>query len=539
MAPRTKKNTTTKEASSKAKTPKVKRKTEESRVEVADQNIELESPAVTSLNPESLNTEEPKTENEVSEINASEPEQEKSNEKEEPIEKEGAPPVVNEADSSSPDIAVESIDKESINMENISGSKINLKLISSVLAVILFLLLGSIFFMSRGNTDIVNPLAPTEEQSESNKESDGISAKGGFESPLNGIYFSNSQAESFKDKKPIAVMVNNHVQSRPSTGLAKADVVYEAVAEGGITRLMPIFHSQIPENVGSIRSARYYYVELASGYKAHYLHWGAAHVPACQKAAPSSSEYCPPVNGKVETNPEVDAYDRIAKLGVPNLDGGNYSCNTESCAFSRDPNKLGKIPLEHTAFVRLPLVDKLARDIRPQESWHTYVDINEWKFKDDAGVDERGDIGLATPITYNYWDMPDFAVKWDYNKESNRYLRTQGGVKQIDGITKEQLMASSVVIRFTKQEEVGDKKNHLYHDLVGSGDALVFQDGNVIKGTWQRSTHDERDQYFDKEGNQIELVRGQIWVQLVPTDKTVSYGGTVENSEATNLPETE
>ncbi|OGC52195.1 hypothetical protein A2982_01775 [candidate division WWE3 bacterium RIFCSPLOWO2_01_FULL_39_13] len=348
-----------------------------------------------------------------------------------------------------------------------------------------------------------------------------------FENPINGMLFSQSDAESFKDKKPVAVMVNNYEAARPSSGLSKADVIYEVVAESGITRLMPIFYSRTPETISSIRSARYYFVELAAGYKAHYIHWGAAFVPACQKAPITSSGYCPPVGGKVETDPKVDAYDWIVKMGLPNLDGGNYSCDGPNCAFGRDPNKVGKIPVEHTAFARFPLLYKLAREVRPQDSWHAYIPVAKWEFKDDAPESERGDVGLAAPISYNYWDLPAFAVKWVYDKENNEYIRSQGGVKQIDAENNQELRAKDVIVRFTKQESVGDKKNHLFVDLVGTGDALIFQDGKVIKSTWTRTNPDERDLYTDENKDPVKFVRGQIWIQIVPPENAISYGQTV------------
>lgn len=387
--------------------------------------------------------------------------------------------------------------------------------------VVLLIIIGVYLFVKPSNY-----LNPTQNNSSQDSQNNSNSPKNEktFENPINGMMFTPSEAANFKDKKPIAVMLNNYVESRPSAGVSYADVVYEAVAESGITRLMPIYWSNIPEKVRSIRSARYYFVELAAPYHPHYIHWGAAHVPDCQKASPSSSNYCPPVNGKVETEPDVDAYDRIVKLGLPNLDGGNYSCDATDCAFGRDPEKLGKLPLEHTAFVRLPLIYDLAKKIRPEESWQTFTPFTSWKFKDDAPMDERGDIGAISPISYIYWETPfGFDVKWDYDKESNSYSRTQGGVKVIDDLNQQPIMAKDIIIRFTDQKPVGDKKNHLYHTIVGTGDALIFRDGQAIKGTWSRSTHEAMDVYKDTEGNEIEFTRGQIWVQLVPTDNKVSY----------------
>ncbi|PJA40867.1 hypothetical protein CO178_01415 [candidate division WWE3 bacterium CG_4_9_14_3_um_filter_34_6] len=410
------------------------------------------------------------------------------------------------------------------------------KILIILLSVIAVLSIGALLYgFMRSDGMFESPIPNNSDNGDMNS---GITDKSKmYENPINGVYFSQEEALKFKDLKPIAVMVNNYVVARPSAGLSKADIVYEVVAEAGITRLMPVFHSQIPSSVSSVRSARYYFVQLASAYSAHYIHWGAAHVPPCQKASPTSSAYCPPVGGKVETNPEVDAYDWIVKLGVPNLDGGNYSCDSDKCAFGRDPDKVGRIPLEHTAFVRLPLIFDLAKDIRTQESWHKYVPITEWLFKDDAKLADRGDIGLITPITYNYWDtMAGFNVKWVYDKEKNMYARYQGDVKQTDALDGSALMAKVVIVRLTKEEAVGDKKNHLYQGIVGSGNALIFQDGTVIKAKWNRSNPDVRDIYADMTGKQLELNRGQIWVQLVPIGNAVMYEKAIEsvNSVSTN-----
>ena len=351
--------------------------------------------------------------------------------------------------------------------------------------------------------------------------------KAPFVNPINGVLIESHEAEKFRDVKPIAVMVNNFVAARPSDGLSSADVVYEAVAEGGITRLMPIFFSKIPEKVESIRSARYYFAEFAAGYKAHFIHWGAAHRPPCEKEPSTSSDYCAPVNGKVETNPEVDAYERIVQLGVPNLDAGNYACeeDADDCVFSRNPEKVGKVSREHTAFARLPLIYDFAKKIRVDSDWHKYVPIQEWKFKDDAPLEERGEVGVNPPISFNYWDLDNgFDVKWEYDKENNEYVRFQGGKKQIDASNNKELRAKTVIVRLTTEKSAGDRKNHLMYKLLGKGAVLIFQDGKVIKGFWQRDAIDERDIFIDQDGDEIELVRGQIWVQVVPQGKEISYG---------------
>ncbi|TXI34439.1 MAG: DUF3048 domain-containing protein [Niabella sp.] len=398
-------------------------------------------------------------------------------------------------------------------------------LIIGIVLSLLLLISVSLYIFVISKSNILSPISVGKSLTGNNSGNNSTSTEGKFENPLNGMLFSDSDAVKFKDLKPIAVMVNNYDIARPSAGLSQADVVYEVVAEAGITRIMPIFFSRIPPSVSSIRSARYYFVELASAYHPHYIHWGAAFVPPCQKLSSGDKGYCPPVGGKVETDPRVDAYDRIVQLGLANLDGGNYSCDDSGCAFGRDPNKLGKVPLEHTAFVRLPLVYDLAKKIRPQEAWHKFTPIQDsLTFKDEEPASSRGEIGLTTPITYKYWDtQPAFDVKWVYDKDKNEYVRYQGGVKQIDANNQQELRAKVVIVRLTRETPVGDKKGHLFHDVVGTGKVLVFQDGKVISGTWQRRTEEALDVYKDEKGEIIKLDRGQIWVQLVPSENKINY----------------
>lgn len=417
-------------------------------------------------------------------------------------------------------------------VSNIDMPKKHSKKVPLILTAILVVLIGLVIgvFFLKSSDKIVGPFDSGTEGSNSVQNN----APKQYTSPLNGMYFTNEEADKFKNIKPIAVMVNNHPDARPSAGISSADVVYEAVAEGGVTRLMPIFWSRLPEKVSSLRSARYYFAELAAGYKAEYFHWGAAHVPPCQKLPQTDPTYCGPIGGKLETNPEVDAYDRIVKLGLANLDGGNYACDGSECAFGRDPNKVGKVATEHTALVRPALALDLAKKIRPEEKWHTYIPVQEWKFKEDAPLQERGDIGQTSPIEYNYWDMPSFQVKWVYDKNTNEYTRYQGGVKQTDELNGQDVKAKTVIIRFTEEQSAGDRKSHLMYKLVGTGDILVFQDGKVVKGKWSNSNVEDRDIYTDLEGNQLELNRGQIWVQIVPLGKNISYSQSQETSPETD-----
>lgn len=419
-------------------------------------------------------------------------------------------------------------DKTRLNINGSGGSNTSMsfeeppksrKKLFTILAVVFALLVvgvGAYVLLVKPNSYMDPRKANTD--SANNADNTNQDPSNMYENPINGMLISKDEAKNFQDRKPIAVMVNNHNLARPSLGISSADIVYEVVAEGGITRLMPIFYSKIPEKVGYVRSVRYYFAELAVPYSPHFIHWGGANVPACEK-----NGTCAKVHDVL-----VDAYDRIVKLGLPNLDGLSRSqCAESTCVFGRDEARLAAgIPTEHTALVRLPAVYQDAKELRPQESWHKFVPFAQWKFKSDAAQSERGTIGQAVPITYDYWaTQPDFSVKWVYDPATNEYTRYQGGVKQTDGLNNQDLKAKTVVIRFTKEYPTGDDKNHMYHDIVGTGDALIFMDGKVVTAKWARVTHDDMDKYTTADGNEVEFNRGQIWVQLVPIGNKVSYEG--------------
>src|SRR4030066_1764105 len=94
-----------------------------------------------------------------------------------------------------------------------------------------------------------------------------------YPNPINGTLYTKREAKAWKDKVPLAIMVENSIVARPQSGLSKADIVYEALAEGGITRVAAVFLSQ-GSQIGPVRSARKYYYDWISEYKPIYAHWG-------------------------------------------------------------------------------------------------------------------------------------------------------------------------------------------------------------------------------------------------------------------------
>ncbi len=327
--------------------------------------------------------------------------------------------------------------------------------------------------------------------------------------PINGKMYTKDEKGIWESRRPLAVMIENHVDSRPQSGLSKADVIYEAVAEGGITRFMGIFYCGIAEkvNLAPVRSARQHFLGWVLEYDALYNHVGGA--------------------GRCE-DPTVDerakALCNIQKYKIKDMD--QFGISFPTCY--RNYDRLDReVATEHTMVC---VTDKLI-ELAKKRGW-TNVDASgvawdknfvPWKFKDDAKESERGS---ATSISFSAWKGYDreYGVKWDYDKVANVYKRSNGGVPHTDLETKEQLSAKAVVILFAKETGPVDQHAHLLYANIGTGEALVFQDGNVTKAIWKKETKEARTKFYEQSTNkEIVFTRGQLWIEMLPTGTSVTY----------------
>lgn len=314
-------------------------------------------------------------------------------------------------------------------------------------------------------------------------------------SPLNGILYTEEEAGVWRSRRPLAVMINNHVDARPPWGLSQADIVYEAVAEGGISRFLAIFHAQLPVKVGPVRSARRYYVDWAKEYDAWYAHWGGA-----------------------ATANEANVYDYMRTIFVSSLDE-MWAGSGADLAFDRDLDRADTAAWEHTGFARPERLYELAyrqysdqvREFRP---------ITAWKFKDDLPQSERPEGGS---VSFNFWDLPDFLVRWEYDPDTNSYRRFQGGQAQLEALDGEPSRAKNVVVVFMTETALLDDKAHLLYKTLGKGVAKIFLDGQVIEASWSRPDLTSRTRFFDKTGAEVSFNRGSIWIEVLPVGNTLTF----------------
>lgn len=325
--------------------------------------------------------------------------------------------------------------------------------------------------------------------------------------PLNGKLYSKPERSIWEQRRPLGVMLENHTEARPHSGLSKADVVYETVAEGGITRFLAVFYCGIAENTefAPVRSARTYFLDWISEYDGLYNHVGGAGVCSDPTVDERAKALC-----------------QIGQYGIKDMD--QFGISFPTCY--RNPDRL-----DHTVATEHQMVcqsDKLY-DIAKQRGW-TNVDedgvawdanFTSWKFKDEAPADKRGDVNS---ISMYWWKgYTDYNVTWDYDRANNEYKRTNGGQPHLDHETEQQLTAKNVVVQFAVETGPVDEHKHLLYKTIGTGKALVFQNGTVTEGTWSKQRRTARTLFYDNDGNEITFVPGVIWIEVIPTGNDVTY----------------
>lgn len=323
--------------------------------------------------------------------------------------------------------------------------------------------------------------------------------------PLNGALYSKEQKVWWEKHRPLGVMIENHEETRPQSGISFADVVYEAVAEGGITRFLSVYYCQDAGFIGPIRSARTYFLDFISEYGDFplYAHVGGANAPG-----------------------PADALSQIEDYGW----GGYNDLNQFSIGFPtfwRDYNRLGRtVATEHTMYSTtqklwdLAKTRKLTNVDKDKDSWDE--NFVEYSFKNDAAVSERA---ASQKIHLEFWSsLPKYFVDWSYDKASNTYRRSNGGVPHLDLDTNKQLSAKNLVVLFMTERNAFDgyeNNIHLLYGTKGTGKALIFRDGKKIEGTWRKDRRTARTLLFDSNGEPIKFNRGLIWFNIMPTDGVV------------------
>jgi hypothetical protein len=271
------------------------------------------------------------------------------------------------------------------------------------------------------------------------------------------------------------VMIENSPDARPQSGLLDAGVVYEAVAEGGITRFLALFEESQPAYIGPIRSSRPYYLDWLLPFDASYAHVGGS--------------------------PEALA--QIKALKVKDLDQF-----ANSGAYQRVSQRYAP----HNVYSSIDKLYSLA-----QSKGYTSSNFTGFLRK------------VETPATAPNAKSIDFAISsylynphYDYDPATNSYKRSEGGKPHIDEKTGAQLSPKVVVALVTPSALESDGTHNSYA-TTGTGVMYVFQDGIMTQGTWKKDSRTAQFVFTGSDGQPIKLNPGQTWVSMVTTAGAVVY----------------
>ena len=301
-----------------------------------------------------------------------------------------------------------------------------------------------------------------------------------YYSPLTGREVINAAATT---EAATCIMIENSPEARPQSGLSQAGVVYEAIAEGGITRFMAIYQQAKPTYIGPVRSVRLYYAQWATPYHCSIAHVGGA----------------------------ADALELIR----------NNSAYRDIDQFFNDSSywRVSSRYAPHNVYTSFEKLDALN-----QSKGYTTSEFSGFPRLDPDQSPAIPDTTVS-PITIKM-SSALYNPVYTYDASTNSYLRSyQSGGSHFDITadgTKTQI-APNVVIAMEVQPTSRPGSDYPNYITTGQGKAYVFQNGGVITGTWQRNSVDSELQFLDEQNNPILLNPGQVWISAYPSSGSVSY----------------
>jgi hypothetical protein len=274
------------------------------------------------------------------------------------------------------------------------------------------------------------------------------------------------------DRPVTAIMIENSLDARPQAGLRDAGVVFEAIAEGGITRFVALFQDTEPKYIGPVRSVRPYYLSWLVGFDAAIAHAGGS-----AKALSYINQW-----RVKDLNHNAAYFWRVSNRTAPH----NLYTSIEKLRAYEKQKGFGK-----ANYTPLPRKDKETPAATP----------------------------TAAKIDFNI-SSPNFNVRYLYDAASNSYDRSEGGQKHKDEKSGKQLSPKVVVALIMPQ---GKSDIYTTYDVLGGGQVIIFQDGKVYKGTWKKESNNDNLSFKDTNGTPLKLNPGQTWFTALGAANRVTY----------------
>ena len=290
--------------------------------------------------------------------------------------------------------------------------------------------------------------------------------------------------------RPYAVMINNHPTARlHHAGLQDAYIIYEMIVEGGMTRYMALFKDQKTDKIGSVRSARHYFLDYALENDAYYVHWGWS----------------------------PQAQSDISSLKVNNINGLYY----EGTYFYRD--RTLEISNEHRGFTKMDMLNKAVSKLGYRTE--TNKDLLLSYTTDEVDLSKIEDAQKADQVVIKYSNSVEDT--YTYDSENKYYLRSVNGKAHVDDVTKQQYHFKNIITYQVENYTLTDVENKGRQGLnnIGSGEGYYITNGYAIKIKWTKKSREEQTKYTYLDGTPINMSDGNTFIQIQPKTQNLVIKG--------------
>ena len=316
-------------------------------------------------------------------------------------------------------------------------------------------------------------------------------ANNGNVSPISGLACDNW------NKRTYAVMQPADVAARPLAGLSQADMVFEMSAVyGSITRLMGVYGCNIPEEVGSLRSARHDFVHIAKSLDSIYVHWGRA---------------------------DIEEFKNVLNSGIIDDMNCNDDAGKSAGKYCYRKEATGNMRGVDTGYAKFASLMQAAKDF----GYHADNKFLGYPHQAEAPLDQRPNGGNLR-VAY----AKPFDAEYNYDKTSNSYIRTWGGTVDTDRNNSQKIAPKNVVVIIADAApiKVGEQYVNVqigdpWFDQTDNGVAYFYMNGKQYKGTWRKdkSKIDSKLTFTDETGQEVKFVPGQIWVDIIDPGQALRW----------------
>lgn len=282
-------------------------------------------------------------------------------------------------------------------------------------------------------------------------------------------------------ERPIAVMIDNQTQALPHAGLQDAYMVYEAIVEGGITRLMAVYKGASTSLIGPVRSSRHYYLDYALENDAIYAHYGWSD----------------------------RAKGDISSLGIDNLNGITNAPN----AYYRDQKRYAP----HNVFTSM---ENLKKEASEKSYLLTTSESLLLNYKvDEFGLDKNEGAIVANNVVIRYSNY--HTTTYQYDVTNKVYLRSMNGKIHQDAVTGNQYTAKNIIVEKVANQAF-DSYGRQELQNIGTGDGYYLTNGYAIPITWSKTSRGAKTVYKTLQGKEINVNDGNTYIQIQPINQELT-----------------